>query len=392
MSKFLKVSVSLLIIFAVIILVGITLNKNYHTKFESLDETDQQMLRELSNIYINSENYSDKMWNQEYHFEKKPLILVRTNKDKGIARKEAYALNVENIEDSIFAKEVKMPKSLHLPKVYRLSRFDFKTFSTWFPVNFGTVDISNNEIFYFKYHPKMFSNPDLYFDFSSFLLHESFHAYKQKNWTYDANNRESIDNYPINKENYALMGLEFKLLDKAMINNDLGTLKQILYDWTIVRNYRYKKWPQLIAETKAEAMEGSARYLEYRYSQLTGGTLTVLAKKEKPYHVTFMEALNFIANGQAYSPSFLERNMRYETGSALELIMDKTNIPWKEAIEDNSTKHGKTQYEVLNEYFRINDNSIVESRLKEIKDSNDYEALLEQGEKLVNLSGPSGSK
>ena len=30
----------------------------------------------------------------------------------------------------------------------------------------------------------------------------------------------------------------------------------------------------------------------------------VLAKKQNPYHVTFMEAFNFITNGQAESPRF----------------------------------------------------------------------------------------
>ena len=37
------------------------------------------------------------------------------------------------------------------------------------------------------------------------------------------------------------MGLEFKLLDKAMIDTNSESINQALYDWTIVRNYRYKK-------------------------------------------------------------------------------------------------------------------------------------------------------
>ena len=383
MKKLLKVILTALVVFVGIMLVSIILNKNYHTKFESLNETDQSMLKELSTIYKNFEQSSDKLWNEDYHFEKKPLILVRSNKSQGLIRKEAYAINVEQIENSIFSKEIDVPKSLHLPKVYRLNHFDVKTISTWALGNFGTLKINNSEIFHLKYYPKMFSDPDLYFDFSSFLLHESFHAYKQKDWLYDANDAEYIPDYPINKENYALMGLEFKLLDKAMMNNNPETIKQVLYDWTVVRNYRYKKWPQLIGETKTEAIEGSARYLEYRYSQLTGGNLMVLAKKEEPYHVTFMQAFDFIANGQAESPRFLERTMRYETGSALELMMDKANIPWKEAIEDSSTKPGKTQYEILNAYFKINDVSVIESKIKEIKENYDYEKLLKQGEKLV---------
>ncbi|MGG3670635.1 hypothetical protein ABES96_05320 [Bacillus nitratireducens] len=386
MKKFLKVILILLVIFIGIMLGSIILNKTYHTEFKSLDNTDQNMLKELSTIYKSFEESSDKLWNEDYRFEKMPLVLIRSNKDGGFFRQEAYAVNVTGLENSIFAKEIKVSNSLHLPKVYRLTRFDFRTISTWIPWNFGTINMNDMDVFYLKYHPKMFSNPDLYFDFSSFLLHEGFHAYKQKDWTYDANGGESIHEYPINKENYALMGLEFKLLDKAMIDTNPESINQALYDWTIVRNYRYKKWPQLIGETKTEAIEGSARYLEYRYSKLTGGNLMVLAKKQRPYHVTFMEAFNFIANGQAESPSFLERNIRYETGLALELSMDKVNIPWKEAIEDSAIKQGKTPYEVLNTYFNINNTPTIENKIKEIKENNDYETLLEQGEKLVKIS------
>lgn len=386
MKKLLRLTIFVFIICIGFLLGSIILNKTYDTKFEALDITDQRMLQELSIIYQNFQNSSDKLWDEKYHFENQPLILIRTNKDRGLIRKEAYVLNVENIEDSIFAKEIQIPKSLHLPKIYRLSRFDVRTLSTWFPSNFGTVHIKNNEIFYFKYHPNMLNNPKLYFDFPSFLLHESFHAYKQKDWTYDANGQEYIDNYPTNKENYALMGLEFKLLDQAMMNNNPEAIKQNLYDWTIVRKYRYHQWPQLIGETKTEAIEGSARYLEYRYSKLIGGNLTVLATKQAPYHITFLEAFNFIANGQGETPTFLEGPMRYETGSAIELLMDKANIPWKTAIEDNSMKRGKTQYEILISYFKIDDFSNIENKIKEIKQNNDYQTLLEQGEKLSQLS------
>lgn len=159
---------------------SIILNKTYHTEFKSLDNTDQKMLKELATIYKSFEESSDKLWNEDYRFEKMPLVLIRSNKDGGFFRQEAYAVNVTGLENSIFAKEIKVSNSLHLPKVYRLTRFDFRTISTWIPWNFGTININDMDVFYLKYHPKMFSNPDLYFDFSSFLLHEGFHAYNKK--------------------------------------------------------------------------------------------------------------------------------------------------------------------------------------------------------------------
>lgn len=57
------------------------------------------------------------------------------------------------------------------------------------------------------------------------------------------------------------MGLEFKLLDQAMLEKKPEIIQQYLYDWSILRKYRYKKWPQLKEETNTEAIEGTARYL-----------------------------------------------------------------------------------------------------------------------------------
>ncbi|SDY13360.1 hypothetical protein [Thermoactinomyces sp. DSM 45892] len=385
MSKRRKITLAILVIFISIFIGSIILNKTYRTNFKSLDSTDQKMLTELSTIYQNFKNSSDQLWDRNYHFEQKPLILIRTHKDRGILREEAYALNIEDMGDSIFAKQIEVPTSLSLPKVFRLSRLDPKMISTWFPSNFGTIDIGGKEVYYFKYHPKMMEDPDLYFDFPSFLLHEGFHIYKQHDWTYDLNDQEHIENYPYKQENFALMGLEFTLLDRAMATNDPEAVKKELHDWAIVRKYRNQQWPQLKGEMYTEAIEGSARYLEYRYSRLVGGKLTVLATTKAPYHITFMDAFNAIADGQAESLQYLKRSIRYETGSALELLMDQAHINWKEEIEDHPKKRGKTQYEILHSTFKLDTLSASEIKkdLERIKKDLHYTDLLKQAEKMV---------
>lgn len=57
-------------IFIGIMLGSIILNKTYHTEFKFLNETDQNMLKELSTIYKSFEESNDKLWNENYHFEK----------------------------------------------------------------------------------------------------------------------------------------------------------------------------------------------------------------------------------------------------------------------------------------------------------------------------------
>ncbi|MBO3446346.1 hypothetical protein [Clostridium sp. CCUG 7971] len=167
--------------------------------------------------------------------------------------------------------------------------------------------------------------------------------------------------------------------------NNKEEVKKYLKQWTTIRAYKYKKYPQLLAEANTEAIEGTARYIEYKYSDLTGGKLTVLSNETAPYHITFMQAYDYIANNQAKSPSYLERPMRYEVGSALGLIMDKSNINWKNDIEDSKDKDGETQYEILKKYFNISDKDITEDKINHIKEKNNYNELLKQGQKIVDL-------
>lgn len=386
----LKSKGKIIIITLVVLLLGIGLgniviNKYYNTNYTSFNSVDKEMFNKLSQIYEEFDKNGEKLW-PNYDFTKKPLILIRTYRDKGILRKYAYAVNIEGIKEGIFSKEVTMPKDLNLPKVYRISSLDPKLFKSFIPNNFGTIDINGQKVFYFKYYPKMIESPDLYFDFSSFLLHETFHTYKQENWEYDKDDGEYIENYPNNKENYALMGVEFSLLDKCLESNNKEEVKIYLRDWTIIRTYRYEKWPKLKNETNTEAIEGTARYIEYEYSKLTGGRLTVLANKEAPYHVTFIQAFNYIADGKAESQAFLKRPMKYEIGAALGLVMDQLNINWKSEIEDSKDNPGETQYEILKKYFNISDKDIKEETIQRIEKENNYNELLIQGEKLVKLA------
>lgn len=376
---------TLIIVLGIWIIGNIVLNKTTKIDYNSLDQIDKEMFTELSKIYINFRDNSNKLWDEKYKLNEKPIILVRANKSNGLIRNQAYAINLDDYNKSIFSKKIEVSTSLKLPNVYRLSKFDPNTLNTWLPNNFGKVNIKGKDVFYFKYYPDMFENPDLYLNFSSFLLHESFHTYEQKDWLYDSNDGEYIENYPYDKENYALIGLEFKLLDECMKANNVNEIKNYLREWTIIRTYRYKKWPQLLAETNTEAIEGTARYIEYSYSKLIEGKLTVLAKKQEPYYVTFSEAYNYIANNQAESPNYLERPMRYETGAALGLIMDKANINWKTEIDDSKDKPGKTQYQILKEYFNVSNEDISDENVDKIKNENNYNELIKSGEKIANL-------
>ena len=77
--------------------------------------------------------------------------------------------------------------------------------------------------------------------------------------------------------------------------------------------------------------------------------------------------------GASVSKQFIEvkgRPIKYETGAALGLIMDKLNIDWKYDIEDSPNKNGETQYEILKKYFNISDKDVSDNIMKKIEEEN----------------------
>lgn len=376
-----------LIVWGIVILLfsfiggNILFNKFYKIKYESMDTVDKEMFDDLSNIYKEFENNKNDIWNG-FNFEKEPLIVIRTFNDKGIIRKYSYAINVDGIDNSIFAKKINMPESIKLPEVYRLSSLYPNLITTMLPDNFGTIEIDKINTIYFKYYSEMITNPKSNHDFSSFLLHESFHICKQKEWTYDKDNDGSIVlDFPNNKENYALMGIEFLLLDKCLETDNKDDIEKYLKDLITIRTYRYDKWPQLKTISNIEAIEGTATYLPEKINSLMNGEL-INNNEEK---IKYSDALKYLSNLNKISMITFEKSIYYNTGSSLGFIMDELGINWKYNIEDSKDKDGETQYEILKSYFNIDNKDISSENIKNIEIENNYDELLKQGEKIAEI-------
>lgn len=376
-----------LIVWGIVILLfsfiggNILFNKFYKIKYESMDTVDKEMFDDLSNIYKEFENNKNDIWNG-FNFEKEPLIVIRTFNDKGIIRKYSYAINVDGIDNSIFAKKINMPESIKLPEVYRLSSLYPNLITTMLPDNFGTIEIDKINTIYFKYYSEMITNPKSNHDFSSFLLHESFHICKQKEWTYDKDNDGSIVlDFPNNKENYALMGIEFLLLDKCLETDNKDDIEKYLKDLITIRTYRYDKWPQLKTISNIEAIEGTATYLPEKINSLMNGEL-INNNEEK---IKYSDALKYLSNLNKISMITFEKSIYYNTGSSLGFIMDELGIDWKYNIEDSKDKDGETQYEILKSYFNIDNKDISSENIKNIEIENNYDELLKQGEKIAEI-------
>lgn len=375
--------IGLISIIGLFFLGTILVNKTRNSSYDHLDKIDQNMFQQLSSIYTGFENSSDKLWNSNYRLDKKPLILIRVSQDNSFNWAYAYAVNVEGMGNWMTAKEIKMPDSLHLPKIYRIAKFDPSFIKLNFVGNFQTRQINGGKTFLLKYHPDLVKSKSIGYNFSTFLIHESFHAFKQEHWLYDQNG-DSIQNFPYDLENLALIHLELKLLDKAIYGQDANVATETLKEWAIIRTYRYYKWPQLKDEQKAEAIEGTATYMEHVYNNFITSAVSEPDTKNN-FDQMFRNIVKTPNPDSRFSEQTpLERSIRYYTGAVLGLIMDKMKINWKDQIEDSSKTRGKAQYEILKHYYGIEDSDNLKSQVEKIKSKYNYEESVKLGEELIN--------
>lgn len=365
-----------LIIVILTILLSITgeiiWNKSSSSSYDNMDQTDKSMFTELADIF----KKNGEIW-EGYSINNKPFLLSRVKKDQGLFRKYSYAVNIDGIHNSLNAKEVKLPENMGLPKVYRINRLGMLNIKMIVPSSFYSYKSKGKEIFNFKYYPEMIKKPVVGQSFHSFFLHESFHIFKQAKWHYDKDvNKDTIISYPNNKYQYSLLGIEGAILDKAKKTTDTSELMKLMKEWTIVREAKQKYSPQIKNEVNIEAIEGTAQYFQYCYSQLIGEHEDVInASNKKPYTVNFETAFDSVSKADNIEgiKDFFQRQIYYQTGAALLQEMDKLKIDWKSKIEDNENKTGKTQYKQLYEYFDIVNIKDKELIIDQIKRDYDYD-------------------
>ncbi|QIS21620.1 hypothetical protein [Nocardia terpenica] len=348
----------LLAIFGVIIalLAGViwfVILRNPGSTYAELDETDKTMFDQLSTQYETFATQPEKLWDNEYRYDRMPLVLVRARKDRGIVWRYMYLVNASGIMDTSGFRKVDFPGNPYLHDVFATKALGWQSLSLLPPANFTALRLGGREVLAFKYHPDMFSREtDPLRTFPYFSLHEAFHYYKQANWDFDRNGRTTwVENYPTGADHLSLLHTEFALLDRLGTEADPALFPAIARDLALVRAARYQRWPQLVAQDNTEAIEGTARYLERRYSDLTGGKVGVLTNKQGQTS-TFTAVLDWIEQNPDRG-KLLERTMAYETGAQLGYILDRLEPRWKKLMEPSPIGEQLTQHEILRRHFGI---------------------------------------
>lgn len=356
--KFTFVALILLFVFSIIT------NKLINKNFDSLNETDKNMLNQLSQVYKTYNNSSKDIWKEGYTFNNIPLILTPTNKDRGIIHGYSYVIGVDKLENSIFSKKIEIPKEMKLPPVYRVSFLCPSLYQTWLPINFTFADIGNQHAMLFKYHPNITNVSNEKKSYKYFLMHEAFHEYRQVPIWKNVNDLQSVIHIEDrNKEQYQLLLTEISILDKAYSSKNKEELLSTLRDFITVRDTRYNKFKYMEQEKKVETLEGCATYIEYKYSDKVKDFIDLpFSSNGKTYKFSdtiFSEkALELIINTGSLN-GLMDKDLYYYIGALEGILLDKLQINWKDKVENN-----KLIYDIIRDEVEKN----VENNRKSIED------------------------
>lgn len=380
-KKKIFISITLLIVLLGIIVV-IGFNKLFNTEYNSLNDIDKSMIKQLSEIYETYDNNSGHIWIEGYNFNNIPLVLTPVSKDKGMLHAYSYVVGVDKLENSIFSKKIEVPKEMNLPPIYRVSFLSPSLIKSWIPANFTFSDIGTQHVTFLKYNPSNTITLNIERSFKYFLMHEVFHEYRQVPlWKNVDDLTSSIFVKERNKEQYQLLLLEFAILDKANEISNKDELIYILGDFVTVREYRYDKFQYMKQENLVETLEGCAQYIEYKYSDLVGDIL------KPPFTVRgevigFKDVFNkemlegFVENNGLNG--FMDKDLYYYIGSLEGVLLDKLDINWIDRVESN-----ELIYDIMKDEISKQVNVNI-SNIEEIKNRYGYDDFGDEAEIIIN--------
>ena len=321
-------------IFVIISVIGaIAFNKLIKRNYNSLSDMDKNMLNQISQVYEIYSNNSKEIWKEDYKLNESGFIFTPVKKANGVLHSYSYVIGVNNFKNSIFATEITMPKELNLPPVYRVSFLSPTLIKEWLPINFRFTNIDNKQVSSFKYNPINTEFQDRENSFKYFLMHEIFHQYRQVPlWKNVDDLSSSIFINERDSEQYQLLITELAILDKAQSAKTKDELRNILNDFIILRDFRYDRFNDMKEEKKVETLEGTAQYIEYKYSSLVNDKvkppITVDGENYKFIDIFNEEILNKFTNLNG----FIDKDLYYYTGSIQGIYLDKLDVEWKDRI------------------------------------------------------------
>lgn len=298
-----------------------------------LDPTDRALFEQLTEQYRAFAERPADLWTADYRYDKKPLILIRADGATSPLWHYIYVINASGLTDLSGAQKIDFPGNPHLTDVYAVKSLGAASLEYWQPLTFTTTSLGDTPVLAMKYSPESLDGgADKTQAVPTYALHEAFHIYKQRDWTYDRGpGGDRVFDVPTDPAHTDLMRTEFHILDAFTGKTDPAEVSAIGRDLLAVRAVRYERWPAVRVQDNTEAIEGTALYLQRRMSDITGGPNKILTNKAGEPS-TFSAVFAWIEE-DASRRGLLERSMYYETGAQLGYALDVIAPEWKTQIE-----------------------------------------------------------
>lgn len=305
-------------------------------RFAELDEVDATMLRQLSAQLDAAAAQPDAVWTDEWRFDEQPLVLLRTSGDKASQWTHAFLVNMSAHVDTSGMRPVDDSDLPRLDDVVVSRSYGLGDVDKHLPANFTVDDVDGQPVLVMKYHDALLRGeaPSVHSDFPTFLVHEDFHATAQRAWTYPEGEAPYIDGYPTTDEHLDLLRAELAVFDAAGAESSPARLAELARDLVAVRLERERRWPQLAPQNSLEKMEGTATYVERAAARVRG-------EAAEPF--SMVAALDQLREQGTLGG--LERDVLYDTGARLGVLLDVVAPGWKARMADE----GVTPFSVLAE-------------------------------------------
>jgi hypothetical protein len=317
------------------------------TTAAALDATDRELFTELTTQYRAFADNPADLWTADYRYDTEPLILIRADSTTSSIWHYVYVINASTITDVSGMQKIDFPGNPLLDDVYATKTLGVASLEYWQPFTFTTTTLGDTPVLAMKYAPdELDGGDDKTLALPTFALHEAFHINVQQDWTYDRGpDGDRIFDYPSDPAQMDLLRTEFRILDALTGKTDRAAVEPIARDLLAIRAARYERWPAVRVQDDTEAIEGTARYLERRVSDVTGGPIGILTNKAGASS-TFTDVMAWIDDDSSRR-ALLERTIYYETGAQLGYALDVVAPGWKTDIEPAPTGERRTPHAAL---------------------------------------------
>ncbi|MEL6981878.1 MAG: hypothetical protein AAFO29_05595 [Actinomycetota bacterium] len=314
-----------------------------------LDQVDQQLFTVLSQVNEIFRTQAADIWDSEYRFDQIPMGFAHTA-DGG----EITAMYLLNSPDaaSLPGTGVPLDASLGLGEVYSLeSPNDLVAPDNREFFDFDADIGGTSTLLFFLPEDDIFLNPSTW-AFARFVVHEAFHRHQLVDANWDQDDVDETP-YPRDVENAALAQLEDEVVNAMVSATETDQVRRHLAQLVAIRETRSDMFGVGNRAAVQELLEGTARYVENRYAEVSGNDGGWAASTES--------SLQWVGFGRFYS-----------SGAGMGWALDELGV----AFKDEAAK-GTPLIDLAREAVGDLDTTIV---VEEAKAEFDFETLVSAAE------------